>query len=623
MKGFAGPYCKAFHPGAPDGEPWQPSPADDGAPAVPDGTWRLLVRWRAPGFANPRKHTASDASEVGEAVELAGAIACAVAADDGWTVDARGWPRPADDEPPLPDAAETTDPAPEVPPLPGPQVSPPQPVSADRPPAHMPGPWRPSAVTVGSFAALGQARVDNPALAAAQAGAPLGDTFEQHAIAYLEAKTFTTPSHRTNWRSALGFAIDALRYRAPFAEDTGDVAAFKAARNALPGVVVETAHEPGGSIHLSLLTVRDLADALAYRRHTDQRYNTLQRQADDRYRAAVARREAWFAGPRKGRPPAVPRRVVYEQREDFQCSPDTERFFATVLGEVLNAAAREGRFGGGPNPWQLFTARHAAGGSPIRRARRTPLDERLVVEINTLMDIADAIAGIGPVDRASGRPRGDRYRAPLALLAQTLPRREELDRLLPDPFVKGGETGTLVRYAGAASQAARADIEAVTGAPATSNIHRSDRNKSDRDPRGGRLVPVVAEVRELAETHIARGYTSTTSFVTSPLGEPVRWSNIAQEYVRPAIHAVLGDSPALAEFSLKHFRKSAITWLIASGMREAVAAEYAGHTHLVQGEHYAGVFHDRQGRRVEGVRRTWTTWEEAWAFARRGEWLAQ
>jgi hypothetical protein len=131
----------------------------------------------------------------------------------------------------------------------------------------------------------------------------------------------------------------------------------------------------------------------------------------------------------------------------------------------------------------------------------------------------------------------------------------------------------------------------------------------------------VAEVRELAETHIARGYTSTTSFVTSPLGEPVRWSNIAQEYVRPAIHAVLGNSPALAEFSLKHFRKSAITWLIASGMREAVAAEYAGHTHLVQGEHYAGVFHDRHGRRIEGVRRSWTTWEDAWALARRGEWL--
>ena len=61
---------------------------------LPDGALKLEVRWRAPGFTNPRKFTAKTPADLIAAATLAGDLRRAVA-ESGWTADTRGWPQPA------------------------------------------------------------------------------------------------------------------------------------------------------------------------------------------------------------------------------------------------------------------------------------------------------------------------------------------------------------------------------------------------------------------------------------------------------------------------------------------------------------------------------------------------
>ena len=214
-----------------------------------------------------------------------------------------------------------------------------------------------------------RARVSAPNLllrAAAEGHLPLGATVAD-VIARVRADRWAgwTPAHRSNMLNVLGYVQHLLVYREPDQDDPPEVAAWKHARLEVPGV------EEGGSLHVALMLVPDLADATTLRRHTDRRVERLNDQALLRHEAAWMRyqqaRAEHTAGTRRGRLPARPPETVELRTQPAMVSARTEELFAGALGMVLATAERRGLLIG-PNPWRAF----APTGRPHVGYRRAP-----------------------------------------------------------------------------------------------------------------------------------------------------------------------------------------------------------------------------------------------------------
>lgn len=168
------------------------------------------------------------------------------------------------------------------------------------------------------------------------------------------------PKERSNKLSAYAMVSHALRYREPYGDDPPEVAAWKRARLALDRVEEDT------SMHVMLLLVPDMRDAINIRRYTDRRIERLHEFASvryereyDRWRAALkAKQEGTWRGGR------LPQRPVWRGRpvDDKPVEARTEELFAQCLGRVLRVAESNGMLVG-PNPWIPVAADKSRSGS--------------------------------------------------------------------------------------------------------------------------------------------------------------------------------------------------------------------------------------------------------------------
>ena len=400
------------------------------------------------------------------------------------------------------------------------------------------------------------------------------------------------PSHRRNMRSVLDFLVHTMVYREPFDDDPADVAAWKRARLALPGV------DEGDSLHLALLLAPDLTDAVLLRRTTDLRTDRLNTQAQLRHQRAWARYLA--AGTsRGGRRLREPAHAVVLREPRAICEPRTEQLFTVVLGALLATAERAGLLVG-PNPWHAFAPK----GRPhigYRRPRRVAINDRNMPPLGLLVDLADAIAELGPRDPRTGRPTGDRFRA-LVLSTTAGPRPSEQAGLHPSDYRSGSDPELrLAHSAGPASPSVSDD---------GSGYVVRDRLKG-RNPGEVRVVGLARYVADALDAHLERGYASEQFLFTGPEGGPLRFGNITDTYWRPAVAKVFGRSsePRLREMEYRWLRKAAITWMIRAGLGIDRVSDLTGHSSAVLLAHYLGVVKAYPDHRL------WTGWDAAWDWA--------
>ena len=399
--------------------------------------------------------------------------------------------------------------------------------------------------------------------------------------------------------SVLKFLEHVMVYRAPFEDDTPEVAAWKRARLALPGV------EEDASLHVALLLVPDLAEAIWARRTTDRRVAQLNVQALVRHQKDWARYLAAVqdqqAGHRRGG--TLPQRpgdqVVLHQAPDT-VSARTEELFATALGATLGTAERAGLLYG-PSPWHAFAPK----GRPnlgYRRPRPLAIHQRNVLPIGRLVDLADVIGTLGPLDRRTGRPTGDRFRA-LVLAFCAGGRPSEYAGLHPDRYLPGPDP--VIAFHRSGEPASPSATDDGTG------FHLTDRLKG-RDPGTQRPVGIPRYVADALDAHIARGYAVDGRLFTAPEGGPLRYGNLTDTYWRPAVARVCGTSSekVLQDLEFRWLRKGAITWMLRSGMSIIEVAELTGHSPAVLLQHYAGIVGDRHD-----TPRLWTGWDAAWDWA--------
>ncbi|MFF1530292.1 hypothetical protein [Cellulomonas sp. NPDC058312] len=573
----------------PDPLPWPAGACADEALRVPvdlglpEGG-SIKVRWRTPSHANPRsrKTPTSDLQTVALAADVARAVR---AGGNGWEPDVNGWPVHVRPDPTALAPASLA----RVIPLP-------------RLVDEVPTQAMPTQVEAlaGDRVVVGP---HNATLAEVRAGRrELGATVAQVIAAIRrEREPGWSPAHRVNMANVLDFVEQVLVYAEPVVDDVDadlpEVAAWMRARLELPGV------EVGGSVHVALLLTPDLTRAIEVRRSTDRRLELLNEQRMAKWEAARGRWEAAVAqqaaGVRRGRMPTKPDDPLLRDVTVVVCSPRTEELFANALGMVLGFAEQHGLLAG-PNPWRRFSAV----GSSLTGYRRSELvrpHQRNVPPVGTVVDLADAIAELGPVDPRTGRPTGDRFRA-LVLASLLGPRPSEMDALAADDFRPGPDpTLHVAKSAASVHRLASEDGTSI-----------SVRDGLKHRPLGSaRVVGMPQVVADALEEHIALEYASDRHLFTSPEGGVLRWGNQIVPYWRPAVERVLGRSSSdlLRDMPRKWLRKAAVTWMLRSGLSVEHVAELTGHDVVTLYRHYSGVVGDLRSRQV------WSGWDDAWAWA--------
>lgn len=531
---------------------------------------KVVVRWRVPGRAHPRRRTFAPADRPA-ATALVQALTVAHADPQRWQPDDDGTPVPAPEPAPTPATAPA--------------------------PTTRPSPVQP--IVLGSRLVASPA---NPVLRAVGDGQlALGSTVSEVIDRIIDKRQPGWGAHQdTNIRNAFEFVRQVLVYAEPNEDDGPEIAAWKRARLDLDGV------EEGASLHVALILTPDLEDALAARRTTDRRTDLLNLQARVRWEKQWARYTdalaARAAGTRRGgRMPAEPPTTL-ELRSPKPISAATEKLFMQLVRAVLDYAERNGLLAG-PNPWAAF----AADGSSRRRPRPLKVHQRHVPTMGAVVQIADAVARLGRTDPRTGRPVGDRFRAAVLVGAAGLARPSEVWGLLPEAYVPGPNPYLVIsRSAGPANAASTED---------GSSWEVRDGLKG-RDPGEERRVDLPQEVADAIEAHLAAGYASEEYLFTGPEGGPVRWSAYTDTYWKPAVAAVLGQSrePLLRDMPFRWLRKAGITWRLRAGMDPTTVAELAGHDPAVLWAHYAGVIRHSTGHSPH-ARRQWNGVEAAWAWA--------
>jgi hypothetical protein len=548
-------------------------PVDLGLPL--GGT--IKVRWRAPGSTNPRSRRTSTADL--QTVALAcDVLRASRTKGDGWQPDANGWPlhvRPA-------------------------------PASTPKAPHHAPEvAAAPAPRTVGSIASeLTAVGAHNSVLQAVASGQrQLGATFAQ-IIAEIRRdreETRWSAAHRSNMGNVLDFVEQVMVYTEPVEDDSDadlpEVIAWAKARLALPGV------EVGGSLHVALVLAPDLQRAIQVRRETDRRVDALNRAAVESWQRDWDRYDdlmtARAAKPRGGKPPKRPADEPLVRIPQLPVSARTEELFATALAMIFGYAERSGLLIG-PNPWPTFISSGADKG--YRRSEAIQPHRRNVPPVGAVVDLADAIAQLGPIDKRTGMPTGHRFRA-MVLLHLLGPRPSEIDALDPDDFdpVKGA-----LHIARSASSAPKA----ATGTGQSVSIRDGLKGRPPGSTREVWGMPTY--IRDALVEHVERGYASDSRLFTGPMGDHLRWSNHIETYWKPAVTRVFGRSKEqiLREMPRMWLRKAAVTWLLRSGMPVEQVTRITGHRVMTLYTHYAGVVGDD-----DIARHAWTGWDDAWAWA--------
>lgn len=550
-------------------------PVDLGLP--PGGT--IKVRWRAPGSPNPRSRrtTTSDLQTV--------ALACDVlrahrASGDGWEPDANGWPLHVRPAPATTPRASHQEPAPKVE------------VAATTP--------------VGTIQAeLTAVGAHNTVLQAVATGRrQLGSTIAQ-VITEIRRERETarwSPAHRSNMGNVLDFIEQTMVYTAPVVDDVDadlpEVAAWMRARLALPGV------EVGGSLHVALVLAPDLERAIRERRETDRRVDLLNEQAVAKWQREWDRYDdlmtARATKPRGGKPPKQPAPAPVIRVPQLPVSARTEELFATGIAMILGYAERRGLLIG-PNPWPAFihSGQEQTG---YRRAEHVRPHQRNVPRVGAVVDLADAISELGPIDKRTGKPTGHRFRAMILLLLMG-PRPSEVEALDPDDFDPAKRSVHIARSAAQVPTAA-----SDTGA----SISVRDGLKAQALGSTRGIWGMPAYIADALVEHIELGYASDTRLFTGPEGGPLRWNNHIPVYWQPAVTQVFGSSKEkiLREMPRRWLRKAAVTWMLRSGMPVEQVVKITGHKVMTLYTHYAGVVGDD-----DITRHTWTGWDDAWHWA--------
>lgn len=579
MSTWAGPYLQVIDAAGrqvswtpPVDLPLTPAPgaslADLGAPGA-----KVRVRWRTPLHTNPRSLTGA-ASDPG-LLALACRIRAAVAAGGaGWAPDASGGPVPI----PLNAAAPTPPPAP----------APLAPTLADNPVFAS----FPAAPTGYRQEALAMSKYIAELLAGRRT---LGSTVPEVAThLQLSREAGWSPTNRSNKNNILGFIEQILVYREPRPTDPVEIARHMRAVLAIPGV------EVGAPMHIALVTAADLAYALEVRRTTDRRTQLLNAQAEARYAKATKtfeeRQARYVAGLTRHRP--TPPAATRSLRAPQPVSERTYALFAETLGSLMVHAEQYALLVAA-NPWTTFkvpTYHSATTGS--REA-----DLRLTPPLGAIIDIAEHVATLGPLDRRTGRPTGERFKA-LILAGMTGARNSELDALAPGDFHPADpDTGRKAYLIVSKSLTFAPTAASPTGASALI----SDRLKN-RKPGQFRKVELPDALAEEIATHIARGYSSPERLFTGPRGGTVLWSNLVDTYWTPAVTAILGASSheQLRTMPRKWLRKTAMAWMIREGLSVLHVTRMCGNTPDVFDEHYLADVTNHHSQR------SWSGWDDAW-----------
>jgi hypothetical protein len=379
--GWSGPYS---HIELRDGQrqPW----AADAKSRLPGGVARIVIRWRAPGFAHPRKRSFAPA-ERQSAIDLAQNIRAAQ------LINARA---DADAMPDL-NAAQRN--------LGGPSDG------------------------------RDGTSVDLTLITSASASRTkaLG-----HTVA--EARQILQEEFRPGWEENrnLGWWVnqfDTLEGCFLYAEDHPAVAEY--------GVAV------GSSKHLTLLTIEDFAEALRIRRHTNLRavHNNAAKKAA--YEAKLARYEQSQKRSGGGRRMTKPEEPSYAVEYDpgiVLIEAGTEKHFRMVQSFMFDRAYDRGWFGAGrANTWRLFNerssgGRRAAKKSPFRTPQKVSPLERLFPPGGFFADLGDQLTRHGK-QLSDGRHLGERYRY-LPLIAWQAAMRPEENRNLHIQYLDLGTPAT-------------------------------------------------------------------------------------------------------------------------------------------------------------------------------------
>ncbi|MEO9322259.1 hypothetical protein ABFT23_02130 [Nocardioides sp. C4-1] len=319
-----------------------------------------------------------------------------------------------------------------------------------------------------------------------------------------------------------------------------------------PRVGVHAGAEVGASILLSDLLPDDLRRAVVERRSSNLRTRAVNlRRIDASFEAAG---------------PGGPREVEVNPE---RASVATVRAFFVTMQMIVRAAMRSGHTHGDP----------LAGVNALAPApRAASMVSRVVPSIDEVMDLADAIADLGP--RRGAHRSGDRLRS-LIMVAGTLGARPgELVAHRPE-WITWSDPTTL-RFE--QTEASFYDRETGQGGSRT-------RPLKHRETGEFRQVPAIDAVRDALSTHIERGYTGHGRTWTSPSGRGrLNWGNLTETYWRPACERVFGgtEKRELVTMPPKTLRKAAITFWLDAGINPFLAAEWAGHSEDVAKRYYAG-----------------------------------
>ncbi|MEP9362808.1 hypothetical protein ABLE68_07570 [Nocardioides sp. CN2-186] len=307
---------------------------------------------------------------------------------------------------------------------------------------------------------------------------------------------------------------------------------------------------PGDSIALADLVADDLRLALVRRRTINGRTAAVNNR---RIAAAIT----------------TDTDVAEVELDPEVASTATVRAFHITVGMIVKAAMASGHVTGTPLEGLASLA-------PKPKPGR--VSTRLVPTMDEVFDLADAISQLGPLMN-DGRPSGERFRS-LILVAGTLgPRPGEMVAHRPEWLIWDEPSRALFRK----TEAAVYDTQ-------TGLRGRRIRNLKHREDDEYREVPMVPEIATALRDHLERGYAATDRTWTSPTGRGhLDWGNLTTTYWRPALERVFAGT-AKAELltaSPKILRKAAITWWLAGGISQTLAAEWAGHSEEVSQLYYA------------------------------------
>lgn len=264
--------------------------------------------------------------------------------------------------------------------------------------------------------------------------------------------------------------------------------------------------------------------------------------------------------------------IVELTLEPEQAAPATMRNFWLTLNMIAASAVAAGLVTGDP---MADTASHA----PKPRASRR--SDRLVPSLDELFDIADAISLLGPMMQ-DGRPCGARFRSLVLCGGTTGPRPGELAAHRPEWFDWDNGPAEIRFHRTEAAVYGAVLLPEERGRRVRPLKHQAEDEF--------RPVPLIGDVAAAIREHFERGYSSPDRTWLSPSGRGhVDFGNLTSDYWRPAMHRVFAGTKkdALATAPPKILRKTAITWWADSGINQAQAAEWAGHSEEVARLYYA------------------------------------